>query len=236
MSNHRENVAQLPVALYVVATPIGNLQDITVRAIATLRTAPLILCEDTRRAAILCSHYAITAPLQSCHAHNERRSSRRALSELEQGGAVAYISDAGTPAVSDPGARLVSAVRAAGFRVIPIPGASALTTVVSVSGMSEDKFGFVGFLPRRSGKRGALLHTWLNSSTPFVVYESPYRLLKLLQEMGALAPQRKLVLGRELTKIYEEILVGSAQKLLDHFSNKSVRGECVLLVTNEIIE
>ena len=222
-------------ALYIVGTPIGNLQDITLRALNVLHSVSLILCEDTRRARILCRHYAIDTPLRSCHAHNERTASRSALSQLKSGMPVAYISDAGTPAISDPGARLVTMVRAADYRVIPIPGASALTALLSVGGITDNAFSFAGFLPRTAGKRAKIVHQYLVALRPFVLYESPYRLIKLLQQLAHHAPHRRLVLGRELTKIYEEILSGNAQQLLEIFSKKNPKGECTLLVTTEEI-
>ena len=230
-----DNRNQVQNALYMVASPIGNLQDITVRALHILQQVALILCEDTRRARILCNHYAIQALRRSCHAHNERRAARWALTTLVAGKAVAYLSDAGTPAISDPGAHLVSVVRAAGYRVIPLPGASALTALLSVGGIASSTFHFVGFLPPSAGKRERMLRYYVESLHLLVLYEAPHRLLKLLRLLLDLAPERRVIVGRELTKIYEEILSGSPQQLLEHFSKKNPKGEHTLLVTTERI-
>ncbi len=235
MNWQRDGRNEIQNALYIVATPIGNLQDITLRALHILQQVALILCEDTRRSHILCSHYAIHAPRRSCHAHNERRMARAALTTLATGKAIAYLSDAGTPAISDPGAHLVSVIRSAGYQIIPLPGASALTALLSVGGTPLSTFLFVGFLPTGTGKRKRALRYYLEITHLLVLYESPHRLLKLLHLLLDLAPERRVIVGRELTKIYEEILSDSPQQLLEHFSKKNPKGEYTLLVTNERI-
>lgn len=216
--------------LYVVATPIGNLDDITMRAVKTLESADVIACEDTRHTQTLLNHLNITGKrLIACHAHNENASANGIVQLLDQGLDVAYCSDAGTPGVSDPGSRLVNAVRNAGFNVVPIPGASACVTLISASGLLGKTFTFEGFLSPKSGRRKKRLEQLLERDEAFIVYESPFRILKTLEEIKELAPQRQIVLGRELTKTFEQILTGTAEELIQNL--KVVKGEfafCVL--------
>lgn len=216
--------------LYVVATPIGNLDDITMRAVKTLENADVIACEDTRHTQTLLTHLNITGKrLIACHAHNENASAQGIVQLLDQGLDVAYCSDAGTPGVSDPGSRLVNAVRNAGFNVVPIPGASACVTLISASGLLGKTFTFEGFLSPKSGRRKKRLEQLLERDEAFIVYESPFRIIKTLEELNALAPERQIVLGRELTKTFEQILTGTAAELIQQL--KVVKGEfafCVL--------
>lgn len=216
--------------LYVVATPIGNLDDITVRAVKTLQNVNVIACEDTRHTQTLLTHLNITGKrLIACHAHNENASAQGIVQLLSQGLDVAYCSDAGTPGVSDPGSRLVNAVRQAGFTVVPIPGASASVTLISASGLLGKTFTFEGFLSPKSGRRKKRLQELIDRDEAFIVYESPFRIIKTLEEIAAIAPDRHIVLGRELTKAFEQIIEGTASELIKNLT--VVKGEfafCVL--------
>lgn len=215
--------------LYIVATPIGNLDDITLRAIKTLREAPVIACEDTRHTQMLLNHLDITGKrLIACHAHNEAASSQGIVGLLSQGLDVAYCSDAGTPGVSDPGSRLVRAVREAGFTVVPIPGASASVTLISASGLSGKTFTFEGFLSPKSGRRKTRLKELLSRDEAFIIYESPFRILKTLSEIRDLDDSRRIVLGREMTKAFEQFLYGTASEVISQL--KVVKGEFAFVV------
>ena len=224
--------------LYMVATPIGNLGDITVRALETLRRVDRIFCEDTRRTRPLLVHYGIAtdAPLISLRAENEQRQSRRVLGLLEQGLSVAYVSDAGTPGISDPGGRLAQHVRQAGLTVSPIPGASAVTTLLSVCRYDGGGILIEGFLPRRPGRRARRLRQLLELGPAVVLFESPRRLFTLIDELDALDPQRIVVLGRELTKVHEELYEGIPAQLREHllhdWNTGEIKGECTLLIRN----
>ena len=215
--------------LYIVATPIGNLEDITLRAISTLRDADVIACEDTRHTQTLLTHLRITGKrLIACHAHNEAASSQGIVGLLGQGLSVAYCSDAGTPGVSDPGSRLVRAVRAAGFDVVPIPGASASVTLISASGLAGKTFTFEGFLSPKSGRRKNRLKELLAREEAFIIYESPFRILKTLGELRDLDDSRHLVLGREMTKTFEQFIYGTPSEVMAQLS--VVKGEFALVV------
>ena len=215
--------------LYIVATPIGNLDDITLRAINTLREADVIACEDTRHTQTLLTHLGITGKrLIACHAHNEAASSQGIVGLLGQGLSVAYCSDAGTPGVSDPGSRLVRAVREAGFDVVPIPGASASVTLISASGLAGKTFTFEGFLSPKSGRRKSRLKELLAREEAFIIYESPFRILKTLSELRDLDDSRRLVLGREMTKAFEQFIYGTPSEVISEL--KVVKGEFALVV------
>ena len=215
--------------LFIVATPIGNLEDITLRAINTLRDADVIACEDTRHTQTLLTHLGITGKrLIACHAHNEAASSQGIVGLLQQGLSVAYCSDAGTPGVSDPGSRLVRAVRAAGFDVVPIPGASASVTLISASGLAGKTFTFEGFLSPKSGRRKNRLKELLAREEAFIIYESPFRILKTLGELRDLDDSRHLVLGREMTKTFEQFIYGTPSEVMAQLS--VVKGEFALVV------
>ncbi|MFA6689353.1 MAG: 16S rRNA (cytidine(1402)-2'-O)-methyltransferase [Sphaerochaetaceae bacterium] len=217
--------------LYMIATPIGNLDDITMRALDILKRVDVIACEDTRHTQNLLNRFDIHKRLIACHAHNEINSAAGIVALLEGGIDVAYVSDAGTPGVSDPGARLVGAVRAAGFSVVPVPGVSAVTTLVSVAGFVGKSFTFEGFLSPRKGRRTARLRQLLERDEAFVVYESPFRVVKLLRELDELAPSRRVVAGREMTKAFEEFLEGTAASVADVLASRpSVKGEFALCV------
>ncbi|MDT8442018.1 MAG: 16S rRNA (cytidine(1402)-2'-O)-methyltransferase [Desulfuromonadales bacterium] len=220
-----------PGTLYVVATPIGNLEDISYRAVRLLGEVDLIAAEDTRHSRKLLNHYSIATPLISCHEHNEERRSSELLDRLQRGEDVALISDAGTPCIADPGYRLVTACWQAGLRVVPIPGASALTTVLSVAGLPTDRFAFEGYLPARAQARRRLLEALRTESRTLVMHETPHRLRKALDDiveiMGA---ERPLVVGRELTKRHEELFRGTAGAAREHFAEGVIRGEIVLVL------
>lgn len=218
--------------LYVVATPIGNLADITLRALAVLKTADIICAEDTRVTAQLLSAYGIQGKLISVREHNEQHMADKIIAALAEGKSVAQVSDAGTPAVCDPGAKLAARVREAGFNVVPVAGPSAVMAALSVAGVSEPNFYFNGFLPPKAGERQRLLAKWLEADYPVVMFETPHRIEAALADMAALFPERKIVLAREISKTFETFLSGSVadiQTALKEDSNQS-RGEMVLIL------
>ena len=219
--------------LFMVAAPIGNLEDITLRALATLREVDVIACEDTRHTQRLLTHFDIHKRLIACHAHNEAASASGIVKLLAEDNDVAYVSDAGTPGISDPGARLVNTVRAAGHAVVPIPGVSALATLVSASGFVGKSFLFEGFLSPRAGRRRARLQQLLERDEAFILYESPFRAVKLLEDLATLAPQRRLTVGREMTKTFEEFVEGSAAEVAELFAKRqSIKGEFAICVSS----
>jgi 16S rRNA (cytidine1402-2'-O)-methyltransferase len=192
--------------LYVVATPIGNVGDITLRAINVLAIADAVACEDTRNTAHLLARYGLSKELIAAHEHNEREAAEKLIARLHAGERIALVSDAGTPAVSDPGARIVDAVRAAGLRVMPLPGASAAVGALSASGLVNDRFYFVGFLPSKAKQRETALQGLTNIEATLVFYEAPHRISETVGALAAVfAPQRQIVFARELTKLFEEI-------------------------------
>ena len=224
--------------LYVVATPIGNLADITLRALAVLSQADMICAEDTRVTAQLLSAYGIQAKLLSVREHNEQQMADKVIAALAEGKTVAQVSDAGTPAVCDPGAKLAARVRAAGLSVVPVVGASAVMGALSVAGVSEPNFYFHGFLPAKAGERQKLLATWAEATYPIVMFETPHRIAATLADMAAVFPQRSLVLAREISKTFETFLSGTVsevQTIVVQDSNQS-RGEMVLILHPASIE
>lgn len=219
--------------LFVVATPIGNLADFTNRAISTLQEVDVIAAEDTRHSKPLLQHFGIQTPLLSLHEHNEQQRSELLLQRLQKGESVALISDAGTPLISDPGYRLVSLVRSAGIKVVPIPGSCALIAALSASGIASDKFRFEGFLPPKSGARRHQLDSLKHEEHSLIFYESPRRLLGALEDCVAIfGGERRACLARELTKIHETIETRPLAELRDWVKSDSnqQRGECVLLI------
>lgn len=225
-----------PGHLYVVSTPIGNLDDITPRAVATLSSVSLILAEDTRHSRRLLDRYAIRAPLASYHEHNEARSAPRLVERLLAGESMALISDAGTPLLSDPGERLVNAAIAAGVRVVPIPGPSALLAALVASGMAAERFTFYGFLPRKGRDRTDLLHEIARLPHTAVLYEAPGRLastLAALVEQGA--GDRSVAVARELTKQFEEIRRGTVAELARYYQDSPPRGEVVIVLAGGVV-
>lgn len=219
--------------LFVVATPIGNLDDISLRAVNTLKNADLVLAEDTRLSRRLLEHYGVTTPMLSCHEHNEAERIPELLEKLGQGQKLALISDAGTPAVSDPGFRLVKAVAEAGFQVVPIPGASAAIAAISASGLPSNNFAFIGFTPKKSKARCDFLQKYASFPGTLIFYESPHRVLDLLAELQNVFGDKPAVLARELTKIYEEFVRGSLTELQQNLAARNgLKGECVVLLNN----
>ncbi|WP_455230285.1 16S rRNA (cytidine(1402)-2'-O)-methyltransferase [Geopseudomonas aromaticivorans] len=222
-----------PGTLYVVATPIGNLEDISARALRVLREVKLIAAEDTRHSARLMQHFGIGTPLVACHEHNEREQGSRLVQRLLAGDDLALVSDAGTPLISDPGYHLVRNARAAGVRVVPVPGACALIAALSASGLPSDRFVFEGFLPARSTARRQRLQAVVEEPRTLIFYEAPHRLLECLADLRELfGAERPAVLGRELTKTFETIKGAPLGELHDWVAADSnqQRGECVLLV------
>lgn len=216
--------------LYIVGTPIGNLGDITLRALETLKTANLIVAEDTRWTRKLLDHHGVQTPLMSCHKFNEAARVGLILGKIHDGQAVALVTDAGMPAISDPGSRMVAAVRAADCLVTVVPGPSAVTTAMALSGFGGSGFLFEGFLTRGSNARKRRLRELAVQTQPVVLFESPYRLLKLLAEMEEALNDRTLYIGRELTKLFEENLVGTPAELIAKFQGRAVKGEIVIVI------
>ena len=203
---HAAQQSYPPSCLYVVATPIGNVSDISPRALHVLELVAAIACEDTRNSAQLLNQLGIAKPLMAAHQHNENEVAQKIIRRLTDGESIALISDAGTPAVSDPGARIVDAVRAAGFRVVPLPGPSAVITALSASGLLQDQFYFYGFLPSKAGQRDTALKSLQAIPATLVFYEAPHRIVDTIAALQALFPgERQIVLARELTKLFEEI-------------------------------
>jgi len=218
---------RFPSGLYIVATPIGNLEDITLRAIRTLSGVDLIAAEDTRHTSRLLAHYGICTPLISCHEHNEARRTGELIEKIRSGAAVALVSDAGTPSVSDPGYRLVRVAVEQGLNVIPIPGVSAVFTALCAAGLPTDAFVFLGFVPRKKGQRLNLLQSVSAEPRTLVFYESPRRITAFVGELCAVMGDRSAVLGREMTKLHEEFIRGNLSRIQ---ARGAVKGECTLLV------
>ncbi|HUL69211.1 MAG TPA: 16S rRNA (cytidine(1402)-2'-O)-methyltransferase [Gemmatimonadales bacterium] len=218
--------------LFVVATPLGHLDDLTARAAALLRLVPVVAAEDTRRTRILLTHLGAQPRVLSFHAHSPARRREVLLEILEQGEDVALVSDAGTPGISDPGADLVAAARAAGVRIVPIPGVSAVTAALSVAGVPADRFVFLGFLPRKGKQRKRLLDQATRSEWPVVLYEAPPRLVDLLEDLKAAGAgdERRVLVARELTKLHEEVRDGALSQVIDHFRQHPPRGELTIVL------
>src|ERR1041385_8160170 len=219
-----------PGTLYLVATPIGNLEDITLRALRVLRECDVVAAEDTRRTGQLLKHFQISKPLLSYFKFNEAKRSEELLERLGQGEKVALVTDAGTPGISDPGERVVQAAIAAGVRVESVPGPCALVAGLTASGLPTDEFHFVGFLPHKSSQRLRRLEQIKSSEGTIVLYESPYRVEKLLSELAETMPSREVVLARELTKKFEEFLRAKPKELLEVFKKRTPKGEFVVLI------
>lgn len=222
--------------LYVIGTPIGNLQDITLRALETLKSVDLVLCEDTRVTGKLLSHYGISVPKMSYHANSKISKQDKIIDMLREGKNLALVSDAGTPAISDPGVMLIKEAKEAlgdDLKVIPIPGASALVSAVSVSGIPSPQFTFYGFLPHKKG-RETIFKEISESKRTSVFYESPHRIMKTLESLKThLDPKRTISIGRELTKMFEEIVNGNPEEVFNYFTEneEKVRGEFVVIVS-----
>lgn len=222
-----------PGTLYLVATPIGNLEDITLRALRVLRECDVVAAEDTRRTGQLLKHFEISKPMVSYFAFNEAKRSEEILERLQRGEKVALVTDAGTPGISDPGERVVRAAVAAGLRVESVPGPCALVAALTASGLPTDEFHFIGFLPHKSGQRRKQLEALKQFAGTLALYESPYRIEKLLGELNEVFPGRTIVLARELTKKFEEFLRGTPTELLALVAKRSLKGEFVVLVRGE---
>jgi len=226
----RNRTANEPGTLYVVATPLGNLKDITLRALEVLKNSDLIAAEDTRRTQKLLSAYDLHVRLTSYHEHNKQAKSRILIERLLRGEKVALVTDGGTPGISDPGQELVQQARESGIPVVPIPGPSAVTCALSVSGMEGGAFIFLGFLPRRKSRRRRILEEMAAQGRTAVLYESPYRIKKLLSEIRDHLGDIDVFLTRELTKIHEELLSGTVSQVLQGLGDKEVLGEITLIL------
>ena len=221
----------LPGTLYLVATPIGNLEDITLRAIRTLRESDAVAAEDTRHSGQLLKHLGISKPMLSYFSFNEAKRSEEILERLKRGEKIALVTDAGSPGISDPGERVVRAARDAGLRVESVPGPCALVAALTASGLPADEFHFIGFLPHKSGQRMKQLEALKAFQGTLILYESPYRIEKLLGEISGLYADRKIVLARELTKKFEEYLRGTPAELIEILAKRSLKGEFVVLIS-----
>lgn len=221
--------------LYVVATPIGNLEDITLRALRILRQAQLIAAEDTRRTKILQDHYEIRTPTTSYHQHNLATKTEEILEALQRGD-VALVSEAGMPAISDPGYELVRAALARGIRVVPVPGPSALISALAISGLPTDGFVYLGFLPRKASQRRRALEEVAGERRTLVAFEAPHRLLKSLRDVREVLGDRELAVARELTKLHEEVYRGRVSQALAYFGRSAPRGEITLVLAGRPTE
>jgi len=221
--------------LYIVATPIGNLEDITLRALRVLRQADLIACEDTRHTQKLLNHFEIKIPTQSYHEHNEAARARELVERVAAGGRVALVSDAGMPGISDPGERVIRAAVERGLNVVAIPGPSALVTALVASGLPTETFRFVGFLPARSGERRSVLESLASVPETLVFYEAPHRIADMLHDVeNVFGPDRRIVIARELTKVHEEFVRGSVSEVLAEFGRRdAAKGEMTVIVAGK---
>ena len=218
--------------LYIVGTPIGNLGDITYRAVETLKNVDVVAAEDTRHTLQLLTHLEIRKPLISCRAQNEKIAAQKIIQLMDEGKNIAFASDAGTPGISDPGANLAGLVRKAGHSVVPIPGPSAFATLASVAGAGGKTLIFEGFLSPKPGKRRSRLKELLSTEDAIVLYESPFRIVKLLTDIADIDNNRRVVVGRELTKLHEEIVEGTAAELRDDFTSRaSIKGEFAVFIS-----
>ncbi len=225
----------MPGTLYLVATPIGNLSDITHRALQVLRDVDLIACEDTRHTHKLLSHYGITTKTISYHEHNEQQRAVELIDQLRQGNSIAVVSDAGTPAVSDPGFRLVRAAIENDVPVVPVPGPSALISALVAAGLPTNEFFFAGFLPPRTNARRARLSELQSVPATLIFYEAPHRLAATLKDAYEILGERDAVVARELTKVHEEIRRGRLSELSEHYDREDPRGEIVVLIDRTVI-
>jgi len=224
----------IPGTLYIVATPIGNLEDMTFRAIRILKEVDLIAAEDTRHSRKLLNHFGIATRMTPYHDHNEQLKTDYLLEKLLEGNNVAIITDAGTPCIADPGYRIAKAAAEKGIKTVPIPGASAIAAALSASGLPSDRFAFEGFLPPKEGKRKSRLLELKDDSRVIIFYEAPHRLTATLSNMAELLNGREVVVARELTKIHEELKHGTPAELLKHYSQHTVKGEIVILLSPSI--
>ena len=220
----------MPGTLYIVPTPIGNLEDMTLRALRVLKEVQLIAAEDTRHTQHLLAHFGIHTALTSYHEHNERDKAHTLVARLKSGASIALVSDAGTPAISDPGYRLVIEAIRAGIQVIPLPGASALTTALSASGLPTDRFCFAGFLPAKTQERKAKLQGLRSETATLVFYEAPHRLKESLADALKVLGEREIAIARELTKVHEEFLRGKLSEIIGLLGGHEIKGEIVIVI------
>ncbi len=217
--------------LYIVGTPIGHLGDMTARGIQTLKEASLVIAEDTRTTRNLLNHFEIKTYCISCHKFNEAQRCDEIIARIRNGEAVAMVTDSGMPCISDPGARIVEACRAAGVMITSAPGPTAATTALALSGFGGHGFLFAGFLARKTGARRKTLEQCASLPVPIILYESPYRLMKLLEEIEAvMGAERRVFVARELTKKFEELLSGTPAEIRQRFGERTVKGECVVII------
>jgi len=237
-ANQDKDDRPLAPGLYLVATPIGNLEDITLRALRVLRQADRIACEDTRQTQKLLNHFEIRTPTVSYHMHNEGSRTEELIAELKNGARIAVVSDAGTPGIADPGGQIVAAALAAAVDVFPIPGANAAISGLIASGLTTERFTFHGFLPAKAGQRKTALEELARDNGTHIFYEAPHRILDTLADVGAVfGPEQHIVIARELTKIHEEFLRGSVAGVWSQLAARaSVRGEIVLMLTATPVE
>ena len=221
-----------PGKLFVVATPIGNLEDITFRAVKVLKKVDLIAAEDTRRTRILLNAYNIKVPLTSYHDHNKKRQGEKLLKLLLSGKSIALVSDAGTPGISDPGYFLINLAINNNVTIIPIPGVSAIITALSISGLPSDRFSFEGFLPKKVNLRRKLIQDLKDKEQTLILYESPHRMIATLQDFLDICGERWIVIARELTKVYEEIIRGAISEVVKKLSGKKMKGEFTILISS----
>ena len=232
------NDSPLLPGLYIVATPIGNLEDITLRALRVLREADLIACEDTRHTQKLLNHFEIKAPTQSYHEHNEAARAKELVERIGRGERIALVCDAGTPGISDPGERLIRAAIESGVKVVTIPGASAMISAVVASGLPTDSFRFAGFLPSRSGERRSVLENLRDATETLIFYEAPHRIMEMLTDVETVLGQsRRIVIARELTKIHEEFLRGTSAEVSAELAKRpAVKGEITVILSGKATE
>ena len=219
-----------PGTLYIVGTPIGNLEDMTFRAVRILQTVDLIAAEDTRHTGKLLHHFQVATPQISYHTHNQSTRTPELVDRLQQGKAIALVTDAGMPGISDPGYELVKACAAAGVEVVPIPGPSAAIAALSAAGLPSDRFVFEGFLPAKGPARRAFLETLKSETRTLIFYEAPHRLRQVLPDLALLGPERQIVLARELTKLHEQIWRGTIAAAIDYYRDREPQGEFTVLV------
>ncbi|MFY9620842.1 MAG: 16S rRNA (cytidine(1402)-2'-O)-methyltransferase [Pyrinomonadaceae bacterium] len=231
-----DRIARVPGELFIVATPVGNLEDITQRALRVLREVDLIACEDTRHTRKLLNHFGIDKKTISYHEHNERERAEELCELLESGKNVALVSDAGTPLINDPGYRIVTAAIERGIRVIPVPGPVAFIAALAASGLPTDEAFFGGFLPSRAHPRRARLEELRSVRATLAFYEAPHRISAALKDAAEVLGNRRAVVARELTKLHEEFVRGTLNELIEHFSMGTARGEMVLLISGEAVE
>lgn len=219
--------------LYIIATPIGNLEDITLRALRLLKEVDVIAAEDTRHTRKLLTHYGIPTPLTSYHDHSETEKAPELIAQLQAGKNIALVSDAGTPCIADPGFRLVTAAAEAGLSVVPIPGPSMVTALMSVGGLPTDRFAFEGFLPAKRTQRRKALQDLRREERTLVFFESPHRVLEMLTDLEEICGDRRIVIGRELTKMFEELLRGKVSELRGLLAARDMKGEVAILVAGQ---